>query len=186
VKDFSIFEQALDLATAARAENLGNLACITRRDFAESETFICSTTTASAEYVSLMIENALLLRTNRGGRVYAGFEQLSSLQPIIDRYWRIADVSESLYLFGQPDWEPPRHPNVRVISLHPDLRLASERFVIAQSSTFNCAFVALVKDQLMKSVAGELRYFAVKTSNRKVVDQLAMASEGVIDWSLAA
>ncbi len=186
MKDFSLFEQALDLAAAARAENLGRLACITRRDFDECETFICSTTTASAEYASLMIENALLLRTNRGGRVYAGFEQLSALQPIIDRYWRIADVSESLYLFGQPDWQPPRHPNVRVISLQPDLRLARERFVIAQSSSFNCAFVAFVKDQSTESAGGPLRYFAVKTSNRKLVDQLALASEDVIDWSLAA
>lgn len=186
MKDFSIFEPALALAAAERAENLGQLACITRRDFDERETFTCSTTTASAEYVSLMIENALLLRTNRGGRVYAGFEELSALQPIIDRYLRIADVSESLYLFGQPDWQPPRHPNVRVIGLRSDLRLARERFVIAQSSTFNCAFVAFVKDQSIKSVAGQLRYYAVKTSNQNMVDQLATASEDVIDWSLAA
>ena len=38
-----------------------------------------------------MIENALLLR-NRSGRVYAGFEKLSYLQPVVDRYLR-ADVS---------------------------------------------------------------------------------------------
>ena len=89
-----------------------------------------------------MIENAILLRTNRSGRVYAGVEKFSALQPIIDRYMRIADVSESVYLFGQDDWRPPRHPNIRLITLNQDFRLAREWFVITHSSSMSCALVA--------------------------------------------
>ena len=91
MKEFSIFESALEFS-AGQAENLGEVASIARREFDERESFICHTTTASVEYACLMVENALLLRTNRGGRVYAGFENFSQLQPIVDRYLRIADV----------------------------------------------------------------------------------------------
>ena len=109
MRNFSIFERALRYSGANDVENIGEIASLARRDF-QRESFVCHTTTASVEYGCLMIENAILLRTNRSGRVYAGVEKFSALQPIIDRYMRIADVSESVYLFGQDDWRPPRHP----------------------------------------------------------------------------
>lgn len=185
MKTFSIFEQALKFSGVDQTENLGEIASLARRDFAERESFICHTTTASVEYACLMIENAVLLRTNRAGRVYAGVEKLSLLQPIIDRYMRIADVSEAVYLFGQDDWRPPRHPNIRLITLHDDFRLAHEWFVIAQSPALNCALVAF--DEIGNEGAPEqIRYWALKTSNPLVVRGLSRAVEGMIDWSLAA
>ena len=99
MKNFSIFEQALKHSGVENIENIGEIASLARRDFIERESFICHTTTASVEYGCLMIENAILLRTNRSGRVYAGVEKLSALQPIIDRYMRIADVSETCLPF---------------------------------------------------------------------------------------
>jgi len=104
VKEFSIFDYALEFS-AGQADNLGEVANVQRKEFAERESFLCHTTTAAVEYACLMIENALLLRTNRAGRVYAGFEKFSQLQPIIDRYLRIADVSESVFIFGADDWQ---------------------------------------------------------------------------------
>ena len=101
--NYSIFEQALQISAPELTENLGQLVLISRRDFNERESFLCRTTTSSLEYACLMIENALLLRTNRSGRVYAGFERLSYFQPIMDRCSRIADISDSVYLFGQDD-----------------------------------------------------------------------------------
>ena len=101
MKTFSIFEQALKFSGVDHIENIGEVASLARRDFVERESFICHTTTASVEYGCLMIENAILLRTNRSGRVYAGVEKLSALQPIIDRYMRIADVSESVFLLDR-------------------------------------------------------------------------------------
>ena len=182
MKTFSIFEQALNFSGV---ENLGEVASLARRDFVERESFICHTTTASVEYGCLMIENAILLRTNRSGRVYAGVEKLSALQPIIDRYMRIADLSESVFLFGQDDWRPPRHPNIRLITLNPDFRLAHEWFVITHSKSMSCAIVAL--DEVRKeTLPEEIRYWVLKTSNPSLVTSLANAVEGVIDWSLAA
>ena len=185
MKNFSIFEQALKFSGVEQTENLGEMASLARRDFAERESFICHTTTASVEYACLLIENAVLLRTNRAGRVYAGVEKLSLLQPIIDRYMRIADVSEMVYLFGEDDWRPPRHPNIRLINLGEDFRLAREWFVIAESPSLNCAFVAF-DETGPDSLPEQIRYWALKSSNPSVVRGLAHAVDGVIDWTLAA
>ena len=185
MKNFSIFEHALKFSEVEQIENLGEIASLSRRDFVERESFICHTTTASVEYGCLMIENAILLRTNRSGRVYAGVEKLSALQPIIDRYMRIADVSESVYLFGEDDWRPPRHPNIRLITLDQDFRLAREWFVITHSSSLSCALVAF-DESGVESLPEQIRYWAVKTSNSNLVGGLANAVEGVIDWCLAA
>ena len=184
MRNFSIFEQALKLSGAQNVENIGEIASLARRDF-QRESFICHTTTASVEYGCLMIENAILLRTNRSARVYAGVEKFSALQPIIDRYMRIADVSDMVYLFGQDDWKPPRHPNIRLITLNNDFRLAREWFVITHSKSLSCALVAF--DEVgLNATTEQIRYWALKTSNTGFVGQLANAVEGVIDWSLAA
>ena len=185
MKNFSIFEQALKFSGLDNTENLGEIASLARRDFAERESFICHTTTASVEYACLLIENAVLLRTNRAGRVYAGVEKLSSLQPIIDRYMRIADVSEAVYLFGQDDWRPPRHPNIRLIPLKQDFRLAREWFVITHSKSLSSALVAF-DEAGCDNLPEHIRYWALKSSNENLVWHLANAVEGVIDWSLAA
>ena len=185
MKDFSIFDKALKFSGVAEIENLGEIASLGRCDFLGRESFICHTTTASVEYACLMIENAILLRTNRAGRVYAGVEKLSALQPIIDRYMRIADISECVYLFGQDDWRPPRHPNIRLIALNQDFRLAREWFVIANSKSLSCAVVAF-DEAGPATLPEQIRYWALKTSNQNIVASLSNAVEGVIDWSLAA
>jgi len=186
VKDFSIFEYGLKLSPIDQTQDLGQVASISRRDFEDRETFICRTTAASVEYLCLLIDNAILLRTNRTGRVYAGFEQLSAVQPIIDRYLRIADLSECVYLFGEADWMPPKHPNIRVIELPSTVRLSRETFLIVQSSNLNRALVAFDEESEDDSLSEQIRYWALKTSNPTVVQSLATGIEGMIDWSLAA
>ena len=185
MKNFSIFEQALKLSGTQGIENLGEIASLGRKDFVSRESFLCHTTTASIEYACLMIENQILLRTNRSGRVYAGVERFSALQPIIDRYMRIADLSEAVFLFGQDDWRPPRHPNIRLITLNQDFRLAREWFVITHSKSLSCAIVAF-DESGPETSPEQIRYWALKTGNPKLVVSLANAVEGVIDWSLAA
>ena len=186
--NFSIFEKALQLSAPELTENLGQLVSISRREFTERESFLCRTTTASLEYACLMIENALLLRTNRNGRVYAGFERLSYFQSIMDRYLRIADISDSVYLFGQDDWRPPRHPNIRWLTLNNGSRLAKESFLITQSSTFDCALIAFEppEEESVSRMGESLNYWVLKTSNVDVVGQLTNAVEHLIDVTLAA
>jgi hypothetical protein len=184
VKDFSIFDRARQLCASSQTENLGRISSICRRDFDERETVLFSTGAPGFEYACLMIENALLLKTNRKGRVYAGFEKLSLLLPVIDRYMRIADLSECVFIFGEHDWNPPRHPNLRIITLKPDFELAHESFLIADSPDSQIAVVA--KQEGFAEDAGEKILRTIKTSNADSVVKLANAAEGVIDWSIAA
>jgi DICT domain-containing protein len=186
VKNFSIFEQATKFSVNSQTEELGHVSSISRRDFEERESFLFRTKTPGVEYACLMIENALLLRTNRAGRIYAGFEKLSCMQPIVDRYLRIADISESVYIFGEPDWKPPRHPNLRSIELAPDFKLAREWFLIADSPTLQVALVARDEDGFKKAALDKRTFSALKTSDPEAVSLLANAIDGIIDWSIAA
>lgn len=185
MKDFSMFEHALEIGGSS-VEDIGQVSNISRRIFNEQVTFRFRSQGSCLEYVSLLIENALLLRTNRAGRIYAGFEQLSRMEGIVDRYLRIADISERLYVFGEADWKPPRHPNMRLITLAHDAKLAREWFIIADSPTLRVALIAI--DESGSNVpALETRNFrAFKSSNPAVIAHLVAAIEGLIDASLAA
>jgi hypothetical protein len=187
VKTLSLFEEALKIARSSDAEDLTQVTYVSRRDFDERETFTFETSTPCLEYVSLMIENAVLLRTNRAGRVYAGFGKLSCMEAIVDCYLRIADVSERVYVFGEADWKLPRHPNMRVISLPRDSRLAREWFVIANSPVMRVALVAVNEEHAggaHRSEAGKFR--ALKTSNHAIIMRLTAIAEELVDMSLAA
>jgi DICT domain-containing protein len=186
VKDFSLFEQAHQLTKVTRTQDLGRISSLSRRDFDERETFTFLCTTPCVEYASLLIESAVLLKTNRRARIYAGFEKLSCLEPIVDRYMRIADLSEALFIFGENDWKPPRHPNLRLISLSAEFALAREAFLIVDSPAFHVALVARDEDGFASTLPDRRNFSAVKTGNCDSVLRLVNAVEGVIDWSIAA
>jgi DICT domain-containing protein len=186
VKEFSMFEQALRIAQSSGVEDLGQISYISRRDFDERETCIFRSQVPCLEYASLLIENAVLLRTNRTGRIYAGFEKFSRMEPIIDRYLRISDVSERVYVFGEADWKPPRHPNMKLIPVPSGSQLAREWFVIAESSSLRVALVALDEDGFDVPVFEARTFRGFKSSDPAIVAQLAAMAEGLIDSALAA
>jgi DICT domain-containing protein len=181
-----MFEQALSLASFSPLEDFGSVPNLSRRTLDEHETFLFRSQVPCLEYVSLLIENALLLRTSRTGRIYAGFEKLSRMEPVIDRYLRIADISEQVYVFGEADWRPPRHPNMKVITFPGDYRLAREWFVIAESATLHAALLALDEDGFDTSPLESRSFRAFKSGNPAIVASLAATAEGLIDSSLAA
>lgn len=179
MKDFSIFEQALQFSDSD-TENLGVVPNISRKQF-DREDFRFRGTLPCLEYGSLMIENELLLRTNRSGRVYAGFGNLSCLQPIISRYFRIADLSEAVIVFGAPDWIPPPHPRIRFIYLEPSFVLVREWFVIADSPTFHVALIALDEDGSSAEPPDGRTFSVIKTSNPTSVSRLARQVDKLSD-----
>ena len=183
MKDFSMYDSALK-AAGATLEDLGTVPHISRRDFDERPTFRFRAQVPCLEYISLLIENALLLRTHRAGRLYAGFQKLSRMEGVVDRYMRIADISERVYVFGEPDWCPPRHPNMRVIKLPAGTRLAHEWFVIADSPTLRCALVGVDEDGFSTPVLEERTFRALKTHDPDTVRRLAAAAETLVDDSL--
>lgn len=179
-----MFDQAVGFA-GETVEDLGIVSHVSRRDFDERATFRFRAQVPALEYISLLIENAVLLRTHRGGRLYAGFEKLSRMEPVVDRYMRIADVSERVYVFGEPDWKPPRHPNMRVIELDGSPRLAREWFVVADSPALRVALVGFDEEGFAARAVPEERVFAaLKTHDPAVVRHLAAAAESLFDDSL--
>jgi DICT domain-containing protein len=178
-----MFEVALEAAKDSQLEDLGNLAIVSRKIFDERPTFRFRAQVPCLEYVSLLIENALLLHTHREGRVYAGFEKLSRMEYVADRFLRISDVSERVFVFGVPDWKPPRHPNMGVVRLQPDTQLAREWFVIAHSQKFNAALVAVDEDGFDTPVLDERNFRSFKSTDPRVVARLAAAAEDLIDQS---
>ena len=178
-----MFEFALQASKDYRFEDLGNVPIISRKIFDELPTFRFRAKVPCLEYVSLLIENALLLRTNRDGRVYACFEKLSRMEYVADRFLRIADLSERVYVFGVPDWKPPRHPNLRVINLQPNMKLACEWMVIAHSQKFNAALVAVDEDGFGTPILDERNFRSFKSTDPAVVARLAAAVEELVDQS---
>jgi DICT domain-containing protein len=181
-----MLEQALSAAQEHGVEDLGFVHNISRRDFDGRVTFRFRTQVPCMEYLSLLIENAVLLRTNRAGRVYAGFEKLSHMEAIADRYLRMADLSERVYVFGEADWLPPRHPNMRAIAVSPNCRLAREWFVITCSATMHVALVGFDERWAGAMDSAERQFSAFKSSDPAVVMKLAEVAEGLVDASLAA
>lgn len=184
--DVSLFEEALKIAARVRADDLGGVANISRRDFEERPTFLFRGKVPCMEYVSLMIENALLLKATRKGTVYAGFEKLSRMEPVAGRYLRIADLSERVYVYGEADWKPPRHPNLKTIEIPAASKLAREWFVIADSSTLRLALVGMDEDGFNLPVLEERNFHAFKSSDPAIVGQLAAIADGLIDSTLTA
>jgi DICT domain-containing protein len=183
LKEFSMFEFALQAAQGSRLEEFGNISIVSQKTFEECRTFRFRAKVPCLEYVSLMIENALLLRTHREGRVYVGFEKLSRMEYVADRFMRISDVSERVYVFGVPDWSPPRHPNLGVVKLKPDTDLAREWFVIAHSNKYHAALVAVDEDGFDTPVLDERNFRSFKSTDPSIVAQLAAAAEDLIDQS---
>jgi hypothetical protein len=179
-----MFDQAMAFA-GKTVEDLGTVAHVSRRDFDERATFRFRAQVPALEYLSLLIENAILLRTHRGGRLYSGFERLSRLEPVVDRYMRISDVSERVYVFGEPDWKPPRHPNMRVIEVNGVARLAREWFVVADSPALRVALVGFDEEGLdARAVPEERTFSALKTHDPAAVRRLVSAAESLVDDSL--
>jgi hypothetical protein len=186
--ELSMFECALRAAAAGgrAVEDLGARATLSRQTFEERTTFRFRTQMPGLEYLSLLVETALLLRTHRGGRVYAGFGRLSQMEPIVARYLRIADVSERLYIFGAADWQPPRHPNMRAIKVAPAAPLARECFVIADSPALRVALVAREEERDHAHAPDAFQLNAFKSSEPCVVAELVAAAERIVDLMLTA
>ncbi|HEX8070915.1 MAG TPA: DICT sensory domain-containing protein [Pyrinomonadaceae bacterium] len=176
-----MYECALAAAAGRAVADLGAVAALSRQTLEEHTTLRWRTQPPCLEYVSLLIETALLLRAHRAGRVYVGFERLSRMEPIVARYLRIADVSERLYVFGEPDWQPPRHPHMKALKVPAGAPLAREWFVIADSPTLQVALVARDLDGFVAPALDARNFDAIKSHDPHVVARLAAAAERLVD-----
>ena len=94
--------------------------------------------------VSYQIENASIEDMVRT-RVFSGFQRLSKFLPQMERYRKLAEVAESVYVFGVDDVMPPPIPNLTYVPLRPQDQLSKEWFLVSYGKDY---YSALATEEL--------------------------------------
>ncbi|MBE2269477.1 MAG: hypothetical protein IAE80_14675 [Anaerolinea sp.] len=74
--------------------------------------------------------------------VYAGFQQVRYIAPILPRYRQIAGLGGAVWVFGQPDAKDPATDGLNVVALQPGEQLVKEWFLVVQTPAYSRALVA--------------------------------------------
>lgn len=75
--------------------------------------------------------------------VFAGFQQLEYMLPVMERYERMAKNSNKIYIFGQPYEDMPSIENITYVHLQPDHQLCKEWFLVVHHPLYSRALIAL-------------------------------------------
>lgn len=94
--------------------------------------------------ISHEIENAVLIDNIRA-RIFSGFQRISAFLPQVERYQKLAQKAENVYVFAYMDTTPPPLLNVRYIPLEKDHQLIKEWFLVADAPNY---FTALVTEEV--------------------------------------
>ncbi|HSH04572.1 MAG TPA: ATP-binding protein [Anaerolineae bacterium] len=90
----------------------------------------------SAQIEAAVIENSLKTR------VFAGFQKMSFFLPMVNRYKKLAQTAETVWVFGVPDVTPPEIDNVKYVYLDEADKLTSEWFLVVDTPTYFSALSA--------------------------------------------
>lgn len=88
--------------------------------------------------ISYEIENASI-QDGAQTRVFSAFQRMSRFLPQVERYKKLAERSESIYVFGVPDVPVPEIPRVTYIHLEPHMQLAKEWFLVSYGKGYASA-----------------------------------------------
>lgn len=75
--------------------------------------------------------------------VYAGFQRLVRVKPVLPRYRQMADNGANVAVFGQPGEGDPSLTGMRRVVLNERNALIHEWFLVARHPDFNRALIAL-------------------------------------------
>src|SRR5512141_156460 len=84
---------------------------------------------------SSTLEDSILIDKARA-RVFVGFQRMSRFVSQVERYQRLAQNAESVYVFGIMDAEPSPIFRVQYIPLKETDQLAKEWFLVADSQEY--------------------------------------------------
>ena len=117
----------------------------------------------SYQIEDIVIDNALPVD------FYAGFQRFSVFRHQNARYKRLADVARRVFVFGEPDIEPPNIPGVQFVPLLPGAALAREWFLVINTPTF---FTALLTQEIPGAdpIRGDRRFQGIWTYEEGVVN----------------
>lgn len=131
---------------------------------------IFTNTRRSLIKISREIEDGVLTR-RIAARIFAGFQKMSFFLPHVERYTRLAENAESIWVFGIVDVDVPPIRNVSIVPLEPTDRLAMEWFLVAEAPEYYSALIA--QDLSGFEVENEKRLFkGVWTFDADLVNRL--------------
>ena len=108
----------------------------------------------------------------RGARIYAGFEKLSRVKPVLRRYQQLASVAERLVVFGERD--EPIELDAELVDVA-GTPLCREWFLVVQSADYGALLAA--KDLTGFGPTGPLpgrRFAAVTAHDRVFIERAAL------------
>lgn len=88
--------------------------------------------------VSYEIENITLQDAART-RIFSGFQLYSKFIPQMKRYTRLAELADTVYVFGVPDVELPAIPNITYMPIAATDSLAQEWFLVSYGADYASA-----------------------------------------------
>jgi DICT domain-containing protein len=125
---------------------------------------------------------SVLLRKKYEGSVYAGFQKLSRAEEIWDRFLKMADNVDKIYVFGEKDIELTKHPKIQIVPLPPGHPLIREWFLVLDVKLFKNMMVAYDMDGFgQKPVEKDRNFVGAKTVNIKLVDKASSLLQEVIN-----
>lgn len=127
------------------------------------------------------IMEKVLLNKGEGATVYAGFQKQSRAEAIWDRYHKMADNVEQIYVFGENDANLDPHPNIKFINLPPRHELIREWFLVIDKPIGKSMMVAYDLDGFGKYENEKDRNFkGAKTQRPEAVTKAVELLEDLI------
>lgn len=125
---------------------------------------------------------SVLLNKKREGAVYAGFQKLSRATGVYDRFLKIADNVDKIYIFGVPDTKLAPHPKIEIVPLSSTHDLTREWFLVMDIKFGKNMMVAYDLDGFgTKPLDIDRNFRGAKTLDIKLVDRAVNILNEVIN-----
>jgi len=132
------------------------------------------------EKMCLLMET-VVLNNKKQGTIYAGFQKMSRARAIWDRYLKMADNVDKIYLFGEKDVTLKSHPNIEFIYLPDNHKLMREWFLVMDLKFGKNMMVAYDLDGFGELEVSKVRNFkGVKTVNIVSIDSTVNLLKSII------
>lgn len=166
---FSFYDWVLHTASADQIElrQLGDAAAAG----ASGDRQGLSTSARAMLHWCSIVERLTRDKHARGARIYAGFERLSRVRPVLRRYRQLADVTERLVVFGERD--EPIDLNAELVDVTGS-PLCREWFLVIHTADYGALLAA--KDLTGFGPTGPLpgrRFAAVTAHDRVFIERAA-------------
>ncbi|ACL69506.1 DICT sensory domain-containing protein [Halothermothrix orenii] len=132
------------------------------------------------ERMCYIMEQVLLRKPSRAN-VYAGFQKVSRARDIWDRFLKIADNVNKVYIFGEKDDDLPKHPDIDFIYLPEGHKLTREWFLVITKPIGKAMMVAYDLDGFgVHDDEKQRKFKGAKTNNPEIVTKARDLLEEVI------